>query len=332
MYEKKVSVIMAVFNGERFIKSTIESILQQDYPNFELIIVDDCSNDRTVDIILSYQDKRIILLQNKKNMRLAYSLNKAITKSSGYYIARMDADDICTKERFSKQVEYMENNPTVSVLGGYAKQFGAAHKILKYPVEHEAIKVELLFSNPMCHPAVMFRKDSIAEWYNSQITAGQDYELWSRLIWKARFHNLEDTLLFYRIHNGQTKNVLGKSQKEGVIYALQNLLHAIGTYSNDDVTTLSIGGNRNSGKSVDELKKIANLYDRIFSDAEKKGDLFQLDILKHRIEEQEGALVYASLIYKTISWGEISKIGIAKQFYKRPELVVKAVWHTIRGH
>lgn len=327
-----VSIIMSVYNGADFIEETINSILKQNYSEFELIIVDDCSTDDTWNILNAFTDKRIIILRNEKNMHLAFSLNRAIKASQGKYVARMDGDDICEPDRFVKQVEYLRSHPDIAVLGGYAQQFGSSTVLMKFPIEHEEIKVELLFTNPMSHPAVMFRSTLIDSWYDSRIIAAQDYELWSRLIWKVQFHNLPTTLIKYRIHDKQTRNLLGVSQKQGAFIAHKNMLDMIGNYTDADAALLTDAGNRNLGKSVDALKSIASLYKKIYADAEKKGDLFQLDILKKRIDKQEGVLIYASLIYKTISWSEVSQTGMAKKFYRRPELVLKALWHKIKEH
>lgn len=332
MEKRKVSIVMAVYNGEKYIKETIESILEQNYDNFELIIVDDCSEDETINIIKSFDDNRITVLHNEKNMRLAYSLNRAIEHSTGIYIARMDADDICLKNRIETQAEYLDSHPAVAVLGGKAQQFGASNKLMEYPIEHEQIKVEMLFSNPLCHPAVMFRKNLVQEWYDSDIKAGQDYELWSRLIWKVQFHNLPQTLIKYRIHGKQTRNLLGKSQKQGALIAYKKMLDVLGDYQDKDALLLADAGNRNTGKSIAELQKISALYEKIYSDAERKRDLFDLKILRRRINDQKGMLIYASLIFNTISWREVSKTGMAAAFFKKPELVMKAIVRDLRGN
>ncbi|HBC99499.1 MAG TPA: hypothetical protein DC053_09270 [Lachnoclostridium sp.] len=325
-----ITIVMAVYNGEQYIEETIESLLNQSYKNIELIIVDDGSKDNTAEIIQTFHDSRIKLLKNDENMRLAYSLNKAIQVSTGKYIARMDADDICIKDRLDMQVEYMESNPAVAVLSGLAKQFGSSNRLMHFPVEHEAIKIELLFGNPMCHPAVMFRRNQIPEWYNNAVVAAQDYELWSRLIWKVHFYNLPQVLVRYRIHESQTRNTLGKSQKQGALLAFKNMLAVLGQYSNEDVKLLADAGDRNTGKSIAELQKMCTLYNRILHDAQQKKGLFQTDLLEKRIEEQKAILVYASLIYKTIRWSDIPESKMLRSFLQQPLLVIKAVVHSIQ--
>lgn len=329
--KKLISIVMAVYNCANFIEETIESLLNQNYSNFELIIVDDCSTDDTWAKLNSFSDKRIILLKNEKNSRLAYSLNRAIGICHGEYIARMDGDDLCEPDRFVVQVAYLNEHSDVAVLGGYAQQFGASSVLMKFPIGHEEIKTELLFTNPMSHPTVMFRKSLIDSWYDPKIVAAQDYELWSRLIWKVQFHNLPQPLIKYRIHNKQTRNILGKSQKQGALIAHKKMLDVLGDYQDEDALLLSDAGNRNSGKSINDLKKISVLYEKIYADAERKKNLFDLEIMRKRINDQKGVLIYASLIFKTISWGEISKTGMATTFFTKPELVIKAIVHSLRG-
>ena len=324
-----VSIIMSVYNGEKFIAETIQSILNQSYTKFELIIVDDCSTDNTVSVIECFNDDRIVLLKNDKNMRLAYSLNKAIKASNGKYIARMDADDLCMTDRLPLQVKYMEEHPDIAVLGGSAQQFGARSSLMTYPSEHETIKVEMFFSNPLCHPAVMFRSRAISDWYNIDVKAGQDYELWSRLIWKVKFHNLSDTLIKYRIHSHQTKHILGQAQKQGVVFACQNMLTMFGTYSEEEIKLLAYAGNTGNGKTTKELKAISQLYAKLLSGVMKKQELMDCNLLKKRIEKQKASLVYASLIYRTLSWKEISQTDMKKEFYANPKLVLKALARSV---
>lgn len=219
-----VSIVMAVYNGQEYLQETIDSILRQNYENIELIIVDDCSTDESWKILKSNSDNRIILLRNEKNMRLAYSLNKAIAIAKGKYIARMDADDICLKDRLDLQVAYLEKHTDVDVLGGNYRSFGATNKKSDYQELHDWIKTGLIFENTVCHPAVMFRKEAIDEWYDQNFVASQDYDLWTRLISSHKFHNLKQELIMYRVHNGQTVKKLSGYQKAGADKARLRML------------------------------------------------------------------------------------------------------------
>ena len=119
----KISVVMAVYNGEKYLRSAIDSILSQTYIDFEFIIIDDCSTDNTANILESYTDSRIQIIRNEKNLRLPASLNKGLKIAKGKYIARMDADDIAMPDRFEKQVKYLEAHQEVAVIGGSFQVF-----------------------------------------------------------------------------------------------------------------------------------------------------------------------------------------------------------------
>lgn len=267
----KVSIIMSVYNGEKFIAETIESILRQDYKNFELIIIDDASTDNTVEIVNLFRDERIILIKNEINMRLAHNLNTAIKLSSGKYIARIDADDIFLKKRLVEQVRYMESNPDVLVLGGYAKQFGNENNILKYPLSYELIKVSLLFENSICHPAIIFRNDPKKIYYNPEFIASQDYELWSRLIWDNKIENIPKKVIKYRIHGNQTKHLLKQEQNSGARYARIIMLKKVLDNLSEEEEELFISAcNIHSGKTKNELEAISNLFNCIAKENRSK--------------------------------------------------------------
>ena len=118
-----ISVVMAVYNGEKYLKEAIDSILSQTYKNFEFIVIDDCSSDNTPIILKSYTDARIQVVRNEQNLRLPTSLNKGFKIARGKYIARMDADDIAMPDRFEKQVKYLEAHQEVAVIGGSFQVF-----------------------------------------------------------------------------------------------------------------------------------------------------------------------------------------------------------------
>ena len=118
MKEQKVSVVMPSYNGEKYIYQAIKSIIKQSYENWELVIVDDCSSDTTVDIIRSFCDPKIRFFKNDKNMGISYSTNRAISESTGSFIALLDDDDMATEERIELQVQYLNKHPEIDVLGG----------------------------------------------------------------------------------------------------------------------------------------------------------------------------------------------------------------------
>lgn len=194
-----LSVVMATYNGEAFIKEAIQSVLDQTYTDFEFLIVDDGSTDTTASIVSSFKDERIIYIKKRANTGIANSLNLGIVKAKGQYIARMDDDDVCMPERFEKQLEILEHQNNIVVCGTTVLLKDRAARV--YPEHYENIKMALLFSNPITHPTVMMRKDVLLNFpYNSNMVPSEDYDLWSRLIEKGEFYIIQSPLLLYRQH------------------------------------------------------------------------------------------------------------------------------------
>jgi len=200
-----VSVILSVYNGESYISESMESILNQTFRDFELIVINDGSTDRTSEIIKSYSDPRIINLENEKNIGIARSSNKGLRIARGRYIAIMDADDISLPERFQKQFKFLENNPDIGVCGTWIKVIdknGTWMKNICYPTSSEVISCSLLFYDCFANPTTMFRKKIIEELgeYDPGFIAAMDYDLWTRTIGYYKFSNIPEFLLKYRMH------------------------------------------------------------------------------------------------------------------------------------
>lgn len=164
MSNPKVSVIMGIYNGEKTMKRAIDSIVDQTFTDWELIICDDCSTDNTYKIASEYaqKDNRIKVMQNKKNMRAAYSRNQCLKHACGEYIAVMDDDDICLPERFEKQVKYLDEHTEMAVVGSAAIVFDEyGDKYIRgignpYPFAIDVKKRPVLM--PIMHPTTMMRK------------------------------------------------------------------------------------------------------------------------------------------------------------------------------
>ena len=161
----KISVIMSVFNSEKYLKEAVDSILEQTFTDFEFIITDDCSTDSSLAILEEYakKDNRIILLKNSENIGLTKNLNKMIDIAKGKYIARMDADDISLPKRFQIQYNFMEENSDIGVCGSNIGHIGTLDKVSNHPLNHNEIKIGLLFKCVMMHPTIVVRKNIITK-------------------------------------------------------------------------------------------------------------------------------------------------------------------------
>jgi glycosyltransferase involved in cell wall biosynthesis len=202
----QISVIMPVYNGEKYLKEAIESILNQTFKDFELILINDGSTDSSEKIIKSFTDERIVYIDNGKNLGLAASFNAGIDAARGQYIARMDADDISLPTRFEKQFSYLERKPHIGIVGSgivIIDENGRKMAVHKRPKSHLEIKFSSLFSSPMYHPTVMGRAEIFrSHHYNDTFSNSEDYELWSRLLFgtSTRFANFREPLIKYRVY------------------------------------------------------------------------------------------------------------------------------------
>lgn len=218
MKNPKVTVLMSVYNGERYLKDAIDSILSQSYADFEFLIINDGSTDSSEKIILSYSDKRIRLVNNEKNIGLVNSLNKGLELSSGEYIVRMDCDDISLMNRLSVQVKFMDKHQSVGASGSYYNlMLNGKKAIADFPLKSDEIKCFMMFNSPIAHPSVIIRKSVISKnnlKYRSEYIHAEDYDLWSQLSEVSDLANVSAVLLNYRVHSNQiTSNEKLVSQK-----------------------------------------------------------------------------------------------------------------------
>lgn len=199
----RVTVLMSVYNGERYLNEAVDSILAQTFTDFEFLIIDDASTDRTPEILRGYDDPRIRIVTNEENLGLTKSLNKGLALARGEYIARMDADDISLPERLEKQISFLEKNLEIGVLGTavqYIDEYGKPLQILNWPQKDTLIKWQLCFMNPIAHPSAIIQRELLTKsgGYDEKVIFAQDYDLWVRLSPITHFGNHKDILLYLR--------------------------------------------------------------------------------------------------------------------------------------
>lgn len=211
-----ISVVMTAYNAEKSIKSAIQSILNQTFVDFEFIIINDGSTDRTGDIINSFDDKRIVFIDKKENKGIAPASNHGIKIARGSYIARMDADDESLPERFSLQMDFLRKNPDIDVLGtALIRQTGEITEVFRSPLTHSQC-IDKLARGVCCyHSTVMLKKEIFNDTnYNEEYRAAVDYKLWVDLAQRGKkFSNLPVPLLRYHIHGGNISVTMREQQQ-----------------------------------------------------------------------------------------------------------------------
>jgi glycosyltransferase involved in cell wall biosynthesis len=211
-----VSVIMPVYNGDEYLEVTIRSILLQEFRDFEFIIINDGSTDRSEEIVFSFSDQRIRYYRNDANRGLIYTLNLAVEKARGEYIARIDADDIAQPGRFRSQLNFLDKHPDIALCGSFYKIINKSGEIIdsvELPVNDLDIRTYLLFGNCFCHSSIMIRTTVMQKHgYSSDYHLCEDYDLWFRVMSDGhQVANIPSFHTLYRIHG---ENISTKKREE----------------------------------------------------------------------------------------------------------------------
>jgi len=268
-----ISVVLPTYNVELYIFEAIQSVLNQTIQNFEIIVIDDCSTDRTISIVEAFNDSRIRVIKKQENKGLIDSLNLGFEEAKGKYIARMDGDDINELDRFEKQLTILQNNPEIKACGCWLQQFGKNNKIIKHKEHNKEIQSRLLISNPMSLGASMLERKAYEsfKFLNDKIHV-EDYDFWARSAWDCPMYNIQETLYHYRVYNNQVSKVYKAIQLKGDIDIKLSLYHKLlfskDVYSDELIAKLLYS---NRSCSIQELKLIFNWFTVLIKKNNKLG-------------------------------------------------------------
>ncbi len=246
MNKKLVSIILPVFNGEKYLSYAIDSVLKQTYLYFEFIVINDGSTDNTSTILTIYKEKypRIQVITHNTNIGIVKSLNEGLKLAKGEFIARIDSDDIWLTDKLNKQIEYLVKNPDIYLLGTAKKVIDKNGEILpskeKQFYKYLVIKKEIIKGNLFCHSSVVFRKEILNEvgYYNEKFLNTEDYEYWIRILSYKKGEIMPEPLVYYRVHGEMVSLRKRKQQFKYVIrskingifkchYSLFNLIYIV---------------------------------------------------------------------------------------------------------
>jgi glycosyltransferase involved in cell wall biosynthesis len=262
-FTPKISVILPVYNAEKYLSEAIQSILDQSYSDFEFIIINDGSKDRSEEIVLSFNDERIIYL-SQSNRGLAATLNRGIETARGEYIARQDNDDVSDKRRLELQLSFMEEHPHVALLGTSAEiideEGQPTGRFHKHATDNELLKFFLLFDNPFVHSSVMFRKELVKQigGYDISPKFFEDFNLWSRVArTEYKLANLPDCLLKYREVNTGMSKTTSDYRKRVKLQSAENIRYYCPELSEERIEMFNnIDAILEEGQSMDECRQL----------------------------------------------------------------------------
>ena len=336
----KVTVLMTVYNGETYLKECINSVLAQTYKDFEFLIIDDKSTDSTPGIIASYNDTRIRLLKNEKNLSQVTSLNKGLDHASGEYIARIDADDVMLPNRLERQLHFLTKRPDIELIGSWGEAIdekGRSISRSELPSRNEEIIATILFGGFISlHSSFMFRKKTILELgkYNEAFSFTEDYRLIIDLLLKGhKVANIPKALIQYRLHNDRISVRSSKPQIERSIIASKEFVKNFSRgFSEEDVSILfnflmSAGSMKNSywdSVSRSDIKNVIGLSDLLLNNVldyfklVKKENYFIKKVYYKNILN----FTYQALNIKKVLWIELYLYCLKNCFFilEKPKL------------
>ena len=200
--------MIPVLNAEDYVASALRSVMAQSVEDFGITVVDDCSDDasRAISVRTLEQTKNVTVISTPRRMGVAGALNLGISHSDSEFIARLDADDLMSRNRLEQQLRRMQEEPRLGLLGTWIKTFGMRNRKIRFPTSHNGILAEMSLRNCIAHPSVMIRREAVEKFstvFDPSFTNTEDWDLWERISHHYRLGNLPAFLTSYRLHNSQ---------------------------------------------------------------------------------------------------------------------------------
>jgi glycosyltransferase involved in cell wall biosynthesis len=334
-----VTVLMPLFNGEKYIRQAVESILVQTWPDFELLIIDDGSTDAGPEIVSALHDHRIVMLRNERNMGVAATLNRGLDVARGRLIARMDADDISLPDRLERQVRFMDGHPLVGISGGWVRLFGGGELpyTCRVPSDCDDVAAYMLFENSLWHVTAIMRKSAMIQaslQYDSNFSRSEDYDLWTRANSFYPLANIGHTLVQVRRHKGSVTRTNWDEMTRQTEVIQARLLASMGLHlSSNEIAFHHRVGRGYRLENLEEVYKAEKWLFTILS-SNKSTSVYSNISLKRAVSEVWFRLCANSgplgpRIWK--KWRTSSLAATEIPAFERFRFIASILWHTIRG-
>lgn len=238
-----IAVIVPMYNAASFLKATVESILAQTYKNFELLLIDDCSTDNTLDIAYTLTDPRVRVIKNEQNRGAGVTRNKGIESTKSTYLAFCDADDIMAPSRLEQQFKFMEQHPDIDICGSYVKLINEKGNVIgkyTFPIKHDEIAVSM-FLRCAFQQSTAFIRSSRFEESNLRYKENhfaEDFDLWVNAIKKLKFHILPQFLIYYKISDSQLSTASWERQRQDALRTYKLMMDELGVAYNNHIVAV----------------------------------------------------------------------------------------------
>ena len=213
----KVTVLMPTYNVEPYVREAVESVMAQTFTDFQLLVIDDCSTDETVEVVRTIDDPRIHIVQNEKNVGLAENLNRGLALIDTELVARMDGDDIAEPYWLEHEVAILDNHPEIGICSGGFERFGTSTSLVRFPEHHTDIMANMLFECSVIVPTFrmsLYRDHGLR--YRTDAFPAEDYRFWAECLRITKIYNLQETLFHYRMHPTQICTARREEQQRKV--------------------------------------------------------------------------------------------------------------------
>jgi glycosyltransferase involved in cell wall biosynthesis len=305
-----VTVLLPFCQIHSYLSQAIASILQQTFIDFELLLINDgLPMDKVSELCGVYNDARLRIIGDERKNGLAKSLNSGIAHAKGKYIVRMDSDDVSLPQRLERQFLFMESHPEVGILGSAIRLIDERGRKIgsgRYPLDDLAIRWRVFFEAPFAHPAVMLRRNVLAEnslFYDTEFLAAQDYELWPRLLGYAKGANLKEALLLYRVHRGAvTANYRQAQSRNSAAISLRCIEKGMPEFKLSVlqlnlIREVILNGRRKAAReSPGQVLEIVRIY------MDMLGRFMQGNPLRRMLIRQESGTVFLACLCLPFSW------------------------------
>jgi glycosyltransferase involved in cell wall biosynthesis len=311
MTKPAITVLMPVYNGENYLREAMESILAQTFPDFEFLIINDGSLDKSEEIILSYSDSRIRYVKNPVNLKLIATLNIGFNLAQGKYVARADADDINYLDRLREQYDFMEEHPEIGLSGTGIELFGEnmPGKTVLYSADHNTIRLKHLYQIHLSHGTAIFRMDVIRShnlFFDASYSHAEDYELWTRFSRVSKLANIEKPLYKVRHHEDEVSKLYASAQQQNSLRVKQREFMEMGLeLSEKEIELFTMVSQHEYKQDTLFVKAVKNLLQRMVEANDRTG-FIEVEFFKKSMGQ-----FWLNTVYNCTSLGLFS----FRQFY-----------------